>query len=136
MIANTSLISDVLTFNKKSAGENGNYLPVEPMRKPGGKEKILVFKELARDLSLCVSRIADILEDTSEAKAASKSFISSGYVLYPFSMDHSTTTTSVVVSEPRRSPRLRSRPTPSTVLTKRPAEDSGEEPAAKKARAE
>ena len=85
MIAYTtrSIISDLLSFYKEElAGENGNYISLEASQR--GQEKILVFRELARDLSLCVSRIETILEGNSEAKTVYQCFIG-GYVSYHFS---------------------------------------------------
>ena len=86
MIANTTPISDVLSFYKEElAGENGNYISLEASQR--GQEKIPVFRDLAHDVSLCVSRVADILEGTSsEANAAFQCFIG-GYVSFHTSFD-------------------------------------------------
>ena len=79
-------ISDVLSFYKEElVGENGNYVSLEASQK--GQEKIPVLRELARDVSLCVSRVESILEgSTSEAKAAFQCF-KSGYVSLHTSLD-------------------------------------------------
>ena len=78
-------ISDVLSFYKEElAGENGNYISLEANQR--GQEKIPVFRDLARDVSLCVSRVESILEGNSEAKAAFLCF-KSGYVSLHFSLD-------------------------------------------------
>ena len=66
------------------AGENGNYISLEASQR--GQEKIPVFRELALDVSLCVSRVESILEGCSEAKAAFQSFIG-GYVSFHTSFD-------------------------------------------------
>ena len=58
MIANTVLSS---SFNKEElAGENGDCISLEASQR--GQEKISVLRELAHDVSLCVSRVANILE--------------------------------------------------------------------------
>ena len=78
MIANTHSISDVLSFYKEElAGENGNYVSLEASQR--GRGKIPVLRELAHDVSLCVSRVANILEGSNEAKAAFQCFMG-GYV--------------------------------------------------------
>ena len=82
MISNTtrSITSDILSFYKEElAGENVNYISLEASRRGG--EKILVLKELARDISLCVSRITTILEGSGEAEAIFQCFIG-GYVSF------------------------------------------------------
>ena len=86
MIANTTTqISDVLSFYKEElAGENGNYISLEASQRR--QEKIPVFRDLARDVSLCVSRGANILEGSSEAKDAYQCFIG-GYVSFHISYD-------------------------------------------------
>jgi hypothetical protein len=79
--------NDVLSFYKEElAGENGNYISLEASQK--GREKISVFRELAGDVSLCVSRVANILEgsNNSEALAAFQCFIG-GYVSFHTSFD-------------------------------------------------
>jgi hypothetical protein len=65
------------------AEENVNYISLEASQR--GQEKIPVFRELARDVSLCVSRIANILEG-SEAEAAYQFFLG-GYVSFHTSFD-------------------------------------------------
>ena len=85
MITNTTSISDVLSFYKEElAGENGNYISLEASQR--GQEKIPVLRELARDVSLCVSRVENILEGSGEAKAAFHCFIG-GYVSFHTSFD-------------------------------------------------
>ena len=75
-----------------AAGENGNYISLEATQSHRGlgqlelEEKIPVFRELARDVSLCVSRVANILEGSSEAKAAFQCFMG-GYVSFHTSFD-------------------------------------------------
>ena len=70
--------SDILSFYKEElAGENGNYISIEASQR--GQEKIPVLRDLAHDVSLCVSRVANILEGSSEAKTAFQCFIG-GYV--------------------------------------------------------
>ena len=83
MIANYHFyISDVLSFYKEELdGDNGNYISVEA--KHIGEDKMPVFKQLARDLAVCIGRIEKILEGNSAAKAAAMSFIS-GYTSYHF----------------------------------------------------
>ncbi|KAF8815630.1 terpenoid synthase [Phlegmacium glaucopus] len=77
--------NDVLSFYKEElAGENGNYISNEAKQR--GESKIPVFRSLARDVSLCVSRVANILEGSGEAKAAFQSFIG-GYVSFHTSFD-------------------------------------------------
>jgi hypothetical protein len=66
------------------AGENGNYISLEASQR--GQEKIPVFRELASDVSLCVSRVENILEGGSQAKAAFESFIG-GYVSFHISFN-------------------------------------------------
>ena len=86
-MANISF-SDVLSFYKEElAGENGNYISLEASQR-GQQDKIPVFRDLARDVSLCVSRVTNILEgsDNSEAKAAFQCFIG-GYVSFHTSFD-------------------------------------------------
>jgi len=80
-------LNDVLSFYKEElVGENGNYVSLEASQR--GQEKIPVLRELARDVSLCVSRVESILEGTSssEAKAAFQCF-KSGYVSLHISLD-------------------------------------------------
>ena len=84
-IANTTQISDVLSFYKEElAGENGNYISNEANKR--GEKKIPVFRELAQDVSLCVSRVANILRGSGEAEAAFHCFIG-GYVSFHTSFD-------------------------------------------------
>ena len=66
--------SDVLSFYKEElAGENANYIANEASQR--GEDKILVFRKLARDVALCISRTTNILESSSEAQAAFLSFM-------------------------------------------------------------
>jgi hypothetical protein len=92
MIANPTQFSDVLSFYYKEelAGENGNYISLEASQR--GQDKIPVFRELACDVSLCVSRVVNILEGSSEAKAAFQYFIGA-YVscLFTLPLMHGTT---------------------------------------------
>jgi len=79
--------NDVLSFYKEElAGENGNYISLEASQR--GQEKIPVFRELARDVLLCISRVANIieLEGSSEAMTAFQCFIG-GYVSFHTSYD-------------------------------------------------
>ena len=67
------------------AGENDNYISLEASQR--GQEKIRVLRDLARDVSLCVSRIESILEGNGEeAKAAFQCF-KRGYVSFHASCD-------------------------------------------------
>ena len=66
------------------ARENENYISLEASQR--GQEKILVLRDLARDVSLGVSRVANILEGSSEAKDAYQCFIG-GYVSFHTSYD-------------------------------------------------
>ena len=80
-------ISDVLSFYKEElhlAEENGNYISHEASQRE--QEKIPVFRELARDVSLCISRVANILEGSKEAKAAFQCF-KGGFVSFHISLD-------------------------------------------------
>ena len=78
--------SDVLSFYKEElAGENGNYISLEVSQRE--QDKIPVLRDLARDVSLCVSRVTNILEgSSSEANAAFQCFIG-GYVSFHTSFD-------------------------------------------------
>jgi len=71
-------MSDVLSFYKEElAGENGNY--ISNAAKQRGEKKIPVLRELAHDVSLCVSRVANVLKGSGEAEAAFHCFVG-GYV--------------------------------------------------------
>jgi len=77
--------NDVLSFYKEElAGENGNYISLEASQR--GQDKIPVLRELARDVSLCVSRVVNTLDGNIEAKAAFQCFIG-GYVSFHTSFD-------------------------------------------------
>jgi len=78
--------NDILSFYKEElAGEDGNYISLEASQR--GQAKIPVFRDLARDVSLCVSRVANILEGSnSEAKSAFQCFMG-GYVSFHTSFD-------------------------------------------------
>ncbi|KAF8803257.1 terpenoid synthase [Phlegmacium glaucopus] len=77
--------NDVLSFYKEElAGESGNYISNEANQR--GEEKTPVFRVLAHDVSLCVSRVANILEGSGEARAAFQCFMG-GYVSFHTSFD-------------------------------------------------
>ena len=77
--------SDVLSFYKEElAGENGNYISNEASQR--GENKISVFRDLAHDVALCISRIVNVLEGNRDAQAAFQSFIG-GYVSFHTSFD-------------------------------------------------
>ena len=77
--------SDVLSFYKEElAGEKGNYISLEASQRV--QEKIPVFRELTRDVSLCISRVENILEGSREAKAAFQCFMG-GFVSFHTSLD-------------------------------------------------
>ena len=65
-------------------GDNGNYISVEA--KHSGQDKMPVFKQLARDLAVCIARIEKILEGNRPAMDAAMSFIN-GYTSYHFCVD-------------------------------------------------
>ncbi|KAF8804962.1 terpenoid synthase [Phlegmacium glaucopus] len=73
--------NDVMSFYKEELikGEIGNFITNESDKR--GERKLLVFKALAHDLSICVSRITNILEGRSEAKTAFRCFVA-GYVSF------------------------------------------------------
>ncbi|KAF8815635.1 terpenoid synthase [Phlegmacium glaucopus] len=80
-----SYFNDVLSFYKEElVGESGNYISTEANQR--GENKIPVLRALAHDVSICVSRVANILEGSGEAEAAFQSFMG-GYVSFHISLD-------------------------------------------------